>query len=318
MGMIGEATRLVPNALSMGDVAVRVRDLSVELSGKRILEGVDLDMHAGELIVLIGPNGAGKSTMLGAITGDVSYQGSIDIGDTPLTEWRNSDLARRRSVLPQQNTVSFPFSVLEVVEMGRIPWRRTPLEDHDHEAVAEALVRTDTLQFATRPFSSLSGGERARAALARVIAQRTGIVLLDEPTAALDIRHQELVLQLLRERADAGDAVIVVLHELSLAAAYADRVALLSSGRIEAVGPPERVLTAERVSQVYGYPVEVVPHPETGAPLILPQRPVRGAAVPAAGPTTAGPPTGTETRPDQVESMAEAQELEITTEEEAR
>lgn len=272
---MARATRHVPPALAPGDPAISVIGAGVELGGRRILDDVDLEVRAGELVALIGPNGAGKSTLLGAITGDTASHGRIEIGGIPLDDWRTSDLARRRAVLPQQNNVSFPFSVLEVVEMGRVPWRKTPFESEDDDAVAEALERTDTFEFAARPFSSLSGGERARAALARVIGQRVGIVLLDEPTAALDIRHQELVLQLLRERADAGDAVVVVLHELSLAAAYSDRVALLSHGRLAAVGAPEEVLTAERVSEVYGYPVEVAPHAESGALLILPRRPAR-------------------------------------------
>ncbi len=275
MAAAHKAQRFVPPALDPGEAAVSARGVVVDLGGRRILDDVDLEVRAGELVALIGPNGAGKSTLLSAITGDTESRGRIEIGGIALDEWRTSDLARRRAVLPQQNAVSFSFSVLEVVEMGRAPWRRTPLEDEDDEAVIDALVRTDTIDFAARPFSSLSGGERARAALARVVGQRAGIVLLDEPTAALDIRHQELVLQLLRERADAGDAVVVVLHELSLAAAYADRVALLSDGRIAAVGTPEEVLTAERVSEVYDYPVEVALDPATGTPVILPTRPAR-------------------------------------------
>jgi len=278
VGVMARGTRFVPPALSHGDPAISAARVDVELGGRRILDGVDLEVRAAELVALIGPNGAGKSTLLSAITGDTASRGRIEIGGIPLDDWRTPDLARRRAVLPQQNNVSFPFTVLEVVEMGRVPWRKTPLEGEDDDAVLEALERTDTFAFAARPFSSLSGGERARAALARVIGQRVGILLLDEPTAALDIRHQELVLQLLRERADAGDAVVVVLHELSLAAAYSDRVALLSGGGLAAVGSPEDVLTAERVSEVYGYPVEVTPHAETGALLILPRRPVRRAS----------------------------------------
>jgi iron complex transport system ATP-binding protein len=275
------ATRLVPAALERGEVALRIAGVGVELGARPVLSGVDLEVRAGELVALIGPNGAGKSTLLGAVTGDVTATGGIEIGGTPLLEWRTGDLARRRAVLPQQNNVSFPFTVLEVVEMGRMPWRRTPLEHEDDDAVLAALDRTDMIPFAARPFSSLSGGERARAALARVVAQRAGIVLLDEPTAPLDIRHQELVLQLLRERADAGDAVVVVLHELSLAGAYADRLALLSSGRLVAAGTPDEVLTSERVSEVYGYPVDVTPHPDTGAPVVMPRRPTRTSSSPA-------------------------------------
>ncbi len=155
--------------------------------------------------------------------------------------------------------------------MGRAPWAGGEREDEDDTAVAEAMARTEVTGFAGRPFSALSGGERARVALARVLAQRAPLLLLDEPTAALDLRHQELVLRLCRERARAGDAVVVVLHDLALAAAYADRVAVLRAGRIAADGPP-RVFSEELLSDVYDQPVEVLAHPRTGAPLVLPRR----------------------------------------------
>ncbi|GMA29127.1 hypothetical protein GCM10025874_23800 [Arenivirga flava] len=147
-----------------------------------------------------------------------------------------------------------------------------PLEDEDEQAVADAMARTEVTRFAERAYPSLSGGERARASLARVLAQCTGIVMLDEPTAALDLKHQEAVLRIARERAAAGDAVVVVLHDLNLAAAYADRVALLAGGRLHSVGAPGRVLTAETIGEVYQHPVEIVRHPRTGRAIVVPLR----------------------------------------------
>ncbi|MCI2956390.1 heme ABC transporter ATP-binding protein [Agromyces atrinae] len=263
----------LPAPIEVGDVAIAATDVSVELSGTRILDGVDLEVRAGEVLALIGPNGAGKSTLLAAVTGDQeTVSGSISIAGRPLAEWHVRELAQRRAVLLQHNDVFFPFTVRQVVEMGRAPWRRTPREDDDEVAVDDAIRSTDIGRFAERQIPSLSGGERARAALARILAQRTGILLLDEPTAALDLRHQEDVLRLARDSARAGDAVIVVLHDLNLAGAYADRITLLRRGRHVVTGTPAEVLTAERLTEVYEYPVEVIDHPATGRPVILPIR----------------------------------------------
>ncbi|WP_406336258.1 ATP-binding cassette domain-containing protein [Streptomyces sp. NBC_00203] len=191
--------------------------------------------------------------------------------DEPAADWTAPELALRRAVLSPSATLSFPFTVEEVVRMGRAPWAGTGGEDDD-AAVAQAMAATEVTGFAARPFSALSGGERARVALARVLAQRAPLLLLDEPTAALDLRHQELVLRVCRERARAGDAVVVVLHDLGLASAYARRVAILCAGRVAADGPPGDVLTGDLLSDVYRQSVEVFPHPRTGAALITPKR----------------------------------------------
>lgn len=175
-------------------------------------------------------------------------------------------------MLTQQNRVSFPFLVKDVVEMGRAPWYRTPLEQEDDAVVAQAMELTGVTPFASRRFPSLSGGEAARVSMARVLAQSTGILMLDEPTAALEIRHQEDVLRVAQLRAEQGDAVIVVLHDLTLAAAYADRVVLLSQGTVFATGLPAEVLTAENISTVYQYPVEIIHHPTTGEMIVSPIR----------------------------------------------
>lgn len=263
----------VPEPLAPGELAIEASSVGVVIDGKRILHDVTLDARAGEVHALIGPNGAGKSTLLATITGDQTVtEGRITVAGRPLQAWSARELSRRRAVLLQHNDVFFPFTVQQVVEMGRAPWQRTELERDDDEAVAAAIAETDIARLSGRQVPSLSGGERARAALARVLAQRTGILLLDEPTAALDLRHQEDVLRLARDAAAAGDAVIVVLHDLNLAAAYADRISLLQQGRLVTTGSPAEVLTAERITEVYRYPVEVVTHPTSGALVILPIR----------------------------------------------
>ncbi|MBQ1121113.1 heme ABC transporter ATP-binding protein [Streptomyces sp. B15] len=265
-----DLTRIRP---APGEAAAEACAAAVRLGGRRVLDGVDLSLTAGEVLALVGPNGAGKSTLLSALAGDLPLEsGTVRLGGRELGEFPPRQLAVRRAVLPQAAALAFPFTVAEVVQMGRAPWAGTPQEDEDETAVTEAMARTEVTAFADRPFSALSGGERARVALARVLAQRTPLLLLDEPTAALDLRHQELVLALCRARAAAGDAVAVVLHDLNLAAAYADRVALLDAGRLTGVGPPARVLTPEALTSVYRHPVEVHEHPTSGAPLVLPTR----------------------------------------------
>jgi len=263
----------LPEPLFPGEEAIRATGIGVTIGDAAILRGVDVSVRAGEVVALIGPNGAGKSTLLGAITGDVERAaGEVALAGRLLEDWHLRELAQRRSVLLQQNEVFFPFSVQQVVEMGRSPWRRTEREDQDEYAVERALLLTDVLELRHRQVPSLSGGERARVALARILAQGTGIMLLDEPTAALDLRHQEDVLRLARAAAAEGDAVIVVLHDLNLAAAYADTVTLLQDGAVVTTGTPSQVLTAERITEVYRYPVEVMPHPASGVPVVLPIR----------------------------------------------
>ncbi|MEW1695961.1 heme ABC transporter ATP-binding protein [Streptomyces sp. NPDC091278] len=266
-------TRALPSPAAPGEVVAEAVGLRVSLGRRAVLDGVDVRVRAGEVLALVGPNGAGKSTLLGALAADIPpASGEIRIGGRPAGDWSPGELALRRSVLPQSAALAFPFPVGEVVRMGRAPWAGTEREDEDEAAVAAAMAATEVEEFAGRPFSGLSGGERARVALARVLAQRTGLLLLDEPTAALDLRHQELVLRVCRERAAAGDAVVVVLHDLGLAAAHADRIGVLHGGRITAEGPPSEVLDSELLSRVYRQPVEVFPHPGTGVPLVVPKR----------------------------------------------
>ncbi|MBB1024575.1 MULTISPECIES: heme ABC transporter ATP-binding protein [unclassified Dietzia] len=252
---------------------VSAEGVTVRLGGRTLLDSVDLEIYAGEVLALVGPNGAGKSTLLGVVAGDTHPDAGRTVLDgRDLRRWRLGDLARRRALLTQANSVAFPFTVREIVAMGRAPWAARPEGDHDEEVIEESLAATDTAHLRSRTFPTLSGGEKARVSLSRALAQRAGVLLLDEPTAAVDLRHQEVVLELARTVADAGGAVVVVLHDLELAAAWSDRLVMISDGRIRAEGSPEQVLTSELVEEVYQQPVVVDRHPVTGDLLVTPDR----------------------------------------------
>jgi iron complex transport system ATP-binding protein len=255
----------------VGVSTITAKDVAVELDGRRVLDGVSLEVRPGEVLGLVGPNGAGKSTLLSVLSGERHpTSGHVVLDERELSRYTPLELARRRAVLTQENTLSFPFRVLDVVRMGRSPWTRTAEIAQDTRAVSDAAARADVTHLAARRFTELSGGERARVSLARVLAQETEFVFLDEPTAALDLRHQEDVRRIVRDLADAGRAVVVVVHDLSLAGAFADRMALLGGGRLVAVGTPAEVLTADLISDVYELPVDVVE--VGGRPVIIPRR----------------------------------------------
>lgn len=259
------------STVDIPDTVANLADIVAQRSGNTVLDGIDLTVKSGEVVSLVGPNGAGKSTLLAVLSGDVSAShGTVDLYGAPLSNWSAVDIARRQAVLPQAHTVSFPFTVADIVRMGRNPWVGTPSEELDQERLEFAMERCEVTQMRDKTFSTLSGGEKARVMLARVIAQDTGLVLLDEPTAALDLRHQEMVGQLVRELASDGRGVIVVLHDLNLAAAYSDRIALLSQGTIAACGEPNEVLQAELIGSVYNQDVVIAHH--AGSPIVLPQR----------------------------------------------
>jgi len=247
------------------------RGLSVSFDGHPILTDVDLDIRGGELVVLVGPNGAGKTTLLGVLSGDVDPSGGkVTLDDKVLASYAARELARKRAVQLQKQGLAFGFRVHEVVRMGRSPWHRTEREDDDDRVVAESMERADVTDLADRLYPTLSGGEQARTSFARLLAQETPVLMLDEPTAALDIRHQESLLAVARSAAQAGAAVVVVLHDLSLAAAYADRICVLSRGRVRANGSPTDVLTSALLTEVYEHPVEVITH--GGNLLVVPVR----------------------------------------------
>ena len=264
-----------------GTTVVSARGLGLRIGSSWLLRGVDLDLAAGGLLAVVGPNGAGKSTLLSVLAGDVSpTEGTVTVDGVDAGTAAPLELARVRAVLGQRHELAFPFLVREVVRMGRSPWIGTAAEADDDRVVAEAITAADLDAFAGRRHPTLSGGEQARTAFARVLAQQTSVLLLDEPTAALDLRHQEVLMTAVRTLADDGHAVVVVLHDLEVAAAYADEIAVVAGGHLDAVGPPAAVLTADRIERVYGLPVEVVPHPVDGSLVISPRRMLRAAVTP--------------------------------------
>jgi iron complex transport system ATP-binding protein len=267
---------LPPTTSEPGGVALRAAAVTVRIGARSVLDQVDLTVRHGEVVALVGPNGAGKSTLLAVLAGDrVPTSGAVHLQGAAVDTWTTRELAMRRAVLVQQSAVSFSFTVEETVRMGRFVWGGVdPAADDAH--VASAMAATEVAHLAHRDVTSLSGGERARAAMARVLAQDATVMLLDEPTAALDLRHQEQLLELARGRAEVGVAVVVVLHDLGLAAAHADRVVVLADGSVRSDGPPSEVLSPRLLGEVYDWPVEVVAHPVTGAPLVLPLRRVHG------------------------------------------
>lgn len=250
---------MTTDTFQYGDTILTATNVSCVRSKRTIFSGVSLNVHSGEVIALVGPNGAGKSTLLSVLAGDLATaEGTITVLGDSLKKLSIHDLAQRRAVLTQSNHVGFDFTVSEVIEMGRAPWVCTPQADKDKEAIAEAVQAMDVEAFLPQLFNELSGGERARVSLARVLAQQTPILMLDEPTAALDIQHQERLMHVVRERAADGVGVVVVLHDLGLAAAYADTVVILADGGVVSQGTPRDVLTADRLSTVYNIPVRVM------------------------------------------------------------
>ena len=250
-------------------MSLRLTGVSARLGGHPILHDITMTVVPGELVALVGPNGAGKTTLLSVMSGDVEpASGRAELDGVELHRWKVAALARRRAVLPQEQRLAFGFRAVDVVRMGRAPWARRPEEDLDDVVVAESMHRTDVLTMAERSFPTLSGGEKARTSFARVLAQQTRVVLLDEPTAALDIRHQEQVLAEARRLAAEGHAVVAVLHDLTVAAAHADRICMLAGGRLRADGAPHDVMTPEVLGEVYGHPVDVIEH--QGRLVVLP------------------------------------------------
>ena len=217
---------------------------------------------------MIGPNGAGKSTLFSVLAGDVRPdRGTVALGGRSISSFTPKQLARQRSVLPQDHMVRFSYSVEEIVKLARLSHPADP--ERDERIIGSSLDAVEMNPLRHRDVQTLSGGEMGRAAFARVLAQTTPIVLLDEPTAALDLRHQEAVLRRAQRLRSDGTCVVVVLHDLNLAAAHADRVVLLDGGRIVASGTPREVLTVDNIERVYQQPVIVTEHPTRGCPLIV-------------------------------------------------
>jgi iron complex transport system ATP-binding protein len=230
------------------------RGLNVRLAGRAVLNDISLSLSSGHLVALVGPNGAGKTTLLRAVAGLVPSDGTVDVGGDALSSLPLRERARRFAYLPQGHIVHWPLPARDIVALGRYPHGATDparLTVRDTEAVLRAMQAADVLEFSERRVTELSGGERSRVALARVLAVEAPVILADEPTSSLDPRHQIDVMQKLRIAADKGALVVVVTHDLGLAARFADTVLVLSQGRLVAQGAPAEALSEAIMGDVF-------------------------------------------------------------------
>jgi iron complex transport system ATP-binding protein len=228
--------------------------VSVALSGRIVLRDISLSLASGHLVALVGPNGAGKTTLLRALAGLVPSDGAIHVGGDALLSLSLRERARRFAYLPQGHIVHWPLPARDIVALGRYPHGATDparLTPGDSEAVLRAMQATDVMEFAARRVTELSGGERSRVALARVLAVEAPVILADEPTSSLDPRHQIDVMNTLRTAADRGTLVMVVTHDLGLAARFADTVLVLSDGRLVSQGAPAEALSEQVMAKVF-------------------------------------------------------------------
>ena len=245
--------------------------------GPLAVRDVTLSLPAATLTAIAGPNGAGKSTLLALLLGHLApTSGTVAYGGRALREWAPRALAREVAVMPQHEHTAFSISVRELVAMGRYPHLGLfeGERDADRRAVNAALARCDLEPFRDRAVDALSGGEQQRVRLARAMAQEPRAYVLDEPTAGLDVLHEMALFEFARELCAAGATVVLVTHQLNLAARYADRIALLSEGALVVAGAPREVVTAERCSSVFRWPIDIHPHPgpgaDAGAPQVVP------------------------------------------------
>lgn len=253
---------------------VSVNDVGVVLDGLRVLEGASLEVGEGRLVGLVGPNGSGKTTLIRTINSLIQPgEGEVLLGGDSVEGLGSREVGRRAATVPQNTDISFEFSVKDIVEMGRNPHVSRFGRDTEPGVVEDALRRTEVKEFRDRSIRDVSGGERQRVLIARALAQRTPVLLLDEPTASLDINHQVRTLELVRDLVDGeGKSALVAIHDVDLAARYCDEIALMSEGRVVSRGEPEDVLTRENVMAVFGTEAAVSGNPVTGSPEVTPLR----------------------------------------------
>jgi len=256
--------------------------LDLRYGDRVIVQGLDLTLPGGSVTAIVGPNACGKSTLLRGLVRLLGpAAGTVTLDGSDIHRMSARALAKRMGLLPQQPVTPEAITVESLVRLGRYPHQRmlSPWSAADQAAVEDALARTGTAELRDQPVDRLSGGQRQRAWIALALAQDTELLLLDEPTTFLDLRHQLDVLDLVSElHAGAGRTVVMVLHDLGQAARYADHLVVLDGGRLAAAGPPAEVLTAELVETVFQVPCQVIPDPETGTPLVVPRAKTRRPA----------------------------------------
>lgn len=250
-----------------------IESISVSYGETPILHQISLEVQAGEVLSLIGPNGAGKTTMIRAISGVIPIlQGTVHVGDKDLSSTPIAERAKLLAVVPQARKLPPEYTVEQAVMMGRTPylgWLGTP-SPSDVEKARWAIERTRLSDLADRRVDELSGGEQQLVLVARALAQDAPVILLDEPTAHLDLRHQATILNLVQGLArEHGTAVLMSLHDLNLVSIFSDRIALLNAGKIVSVGKPNQVLNRGQLSEIYQVGLDIIPHPHRDIPLVL-------------------------------------------------
>ena len=256
-------------------MALCAEGASLSIHHKTLLQATDLQLAAGEISAICGPNGAGKTSLLRVLSGDASPStGLVSLNKQPLANWAATDRAQTLAVLPQHSSLEFAFAVEDVVALGRTPHNSG--YRHDRQIVSAALTAVDGEQLRQRNYIALSGGEQQRVQFARVLAQLwepsphgERHLLLDEPTASLDLAHQALLLAVLKDFAAQGVGICVVVHDLNLAARMADRLLIMQDGAIVASGSPAEVLQTELIARVFGVQVEVIAHSKHETPLVV-------------------------------------------------
>ena len=250
-------------------------NISLHLSGFDLLRNIDLSIEAGRVTVLVGPNGAGKSSLLKVLTGELRpSQGSVSLNNMELSHWDIQQKANMLAVLPQHSELNFRFTATEVVGLGCIP--HTTGYSEDQKVITKALEMVDASYLQRRLYTQMSGGEKQRVQLARVLAQVWSpseygeqFLVLDEPTAAFDLAHQQMTLNIVRQFSDRGVGVLMVLHDLNLAARCADNLVVVNGGMIEAVGSPDKILTEQLIEKVFDIKATITRHPLADTPLVI-------------------------------------------------
>ena len=254
----------------MSETIFTSENMTVRIGNRPIVDHVSFALRKGEMVALVGPNGAGKTTLLRAMAGIETSRGKVMLGETPSAAMTAGERARKIGYMPQGHVFHWPMPAKAVVALGRLPHSDyfSRLNQADEAAIAKAIAATGIQDLAERTVTTLSGGEQARVALARVLATQAAIILADEPTVSLDPKHQLVVMNLLRQAARDGGAVLAVVHDLTLAARFCDRVLVMENGKLVADAAPEQALSPERLSAVFGVDAVMIDTGEGRVPIV--------------------------------------------------
>jgi iron complex transport system ATP-binding protein len=253
---------------------IRAHQISYRHKEFHILDGIDITLEYGEFLAIVGPNGAGKSSLLSILANEMKSEQKILFKNKNISDWDVRELSKHKAKFSQHNSNDIPLEVKDVVMMGRYPYFDAQPKQEDHEAMNNMMYETDVFHLKQREYNTLSGGEKQRVHLSRVMAQLQNdiahkLLFLDEPLNNLDVKHQYKALEIIKKFTKKTNSAVVVLHDLNLAAQYADKILLMKSGKTAAFGTPEEVFTAENISNAYNFPCTIYAHPVTSNPMII-------------------------------------------------